>query len=76
MYSVTNFSVNEENIHFPSGSGNKFRVKLNSNAELGELEDDTNIPEIFFKFVSMESIQNLNKNDKIGICFWFISRNV
>lgn len=69
MYYVLNFSVNEENIQFPSGSGNRFQIKLDSNTEIEELNAIDDFPKIFFKFISLEKIQNINKNEKIGIVF-------
>lgn len=72
---MQNFSVNEENIHYLSGSGNSLQVKLDSNAEIEESDEIENFPKIFFKFLSLGHIQNVDKSERVGIllklCFVF-----
>lgn len=73
---MNNFSVNIENVNYPSGSGNKFQIKLDSNSEIEELDDIESIPKIFFKFISLSQVQNENKGERIGkiksLSFFFL----
>lgn len=66
---MKNFSVNEENIHYPSGSGNKLQIKLDSNTVIEELKVIENFPTIIFKFISLDHIQNVNLNERVDIMF-------
>lgn len=63
---MKNFSVNVENINYPSGPGNKFQLKLESNSEIEELNEIENFPKFFFKFISLSQVQNENKGDRVG----------
>lgn len=65
-----NFSVNEENVAYPSGSGNHLQVKLNSDAEIEELDDDHDFQQIIFKFVPLFEFQLIEKTEKIGTCIF------
>lgn len=64
---MKNFSVNEEKVEYPSGSGNRLQIKLDPKAEIEELGSIENFRSIFFKFIPLSEVQNSKRNDRIGM---------
>ncbi len=60
--------MKDESSQYPSGTGHKYQILLNSSSTLTALDDANDIPEIPFSFVGLDNIKELGDGVKIGTC--------
>lgn len=63
---IQNFTVYKEDPLYPSGTGNTLQIRINTYTTIEETVDDKNFPQIQFTFSKLNTIQNIEKNKKIG----------
>lgn len=66
IYSIQKFFVQNENVYYPSGSGNKLQIQLTNNFVFQRIDDNNIIPPIVFHFKPIEIIKSSKIKQRVG----------
>ena len=66
MYALDGFSVKEDSLAYPSGTGHQYQVVMNGASRLLMIEDD-NVPEVKFDFVKWTDCVKMPLKSKVGM---------
>lgn len=67
IYDLLNFSVALENVSYPSGTGNHFEIKSNSNSIVESVSKDfEGFEELPLVLIALDGLISIDNNQQIG----------